>query len=273
MKALLKDGQEWVDIDTSYLFRDQYNTSDGRRIFDKDISAIRDDARRNMGKCRYCGALIKRGEEEKHFAERESKGCTGCFWHMERTVDSKTSTETNATIDENGERATVKTKTTIETIKRVCTYSESCCANCECDCTLKECRRLGVSWFTPENTFFLKYPHGLDDITDFDRLQLNGFRRDDALINMHYYKKIGTYSLEACVTYQDGKPSGVYAFRLWNCRKDYIFRCENGAFLTYKYGFGFSQEKTLKGIPADVISAVKKICEYSATAAPGGVSV
>lgn len=269
MKALLKDGQKWVDIDTSTLFRNQYNTADGKRIFDKDISAIRDDARRNMGKCRYCGALIKRGEEEKHFTEMESKGCEGCFWYKERAVDSKTSTETNTTTDENGESVTVQAKTTIETIKRVCTYSENGLANREGDCTLKECRRLGISWFTPENTFFLKYPNGLNDITDFDRLQLNGFRRDDSFLNMPYYKKIGTYFLEALVTYKDGKPSGVSAFHLWNCRKDYIFRYENGTFLTYSY-FGFIPAKTLEGAPADVISAVKKICECSATAAPRG---
>lgn len=270
MKALLKDSQKWVDIDTSTLFRTQYNTADGRRIFDTDISAIMDDARRNMGKCRYCGALIKRGEEEKHFTEMENKGCAGCFWHMERAVDSKTSTETNTTINENGESVTVQTKTTIETLKRVCTYSENGRADREGDCTLKECRRLGISWFTPENTFFLKYPNGLDDITDFDRLKMNGFQFDNMRANMSYYKKIGTYSLDALVTYQDGKPSSVYAFRLRNCRKDYIFRYENGTFLIYDYSSGFLLKKTLAGIPADVISAVKKICEYSATAAPRG---
>lgn len=270
MQALLKAGQKWVDIDTSNLFRNQYNTANGRRIFDKDISAIRDDARRNMGECRYCGALIKRGEEEKHFTEMESKGCTGCFWYTERAVDSKTSTETNTTINENGESVTVQTKTTIETIKRVCTYSENDRANRWSSCTLKECRRLGISWFTPENTFFLKYPNGLDDITDFDRLQINGFQFDNMRTNMSYYKKIGTYSLGALVTHHDGEPSGVYAFRLWNCRKNYIFRYENGTFLIYEYSFGFRQAKTLEGIPADVISAVKKICEYSATAAPRG---
>lgn len=173
MQALLKDSQKWVDIDIEFLFCDQYNTKDGRRIFDKDISAIRDDARRNMGKCRYCGALIKRGEEEMHFSAMEKKGCTGCFWCIERTCDSKTSTETNATTNAKGERV-------VETMQRVCTYHKSVGANRESNCALKECRRMGVSWFTPENTFFLKYPNGADDITDFDRLQMHGFQLDAA---------------------------------------------------------------------------------------------
>lgn len=263
MKALLKDGKKWIDIDTTCLFNNQYNTTDDKRIFDRDILAIKDDARRNMGKCRYCGALIKRGEEEKHFIERENKGCAGCFWYRERATDTKTSTETNTTINENEERVTVKTKTTVETLERVCTYSENGRgAERESGCTLKECRRMGVEWFTPENTFFLKYPNGMNDITDLDRLKLRGFVFDERLLNVSYNKKLGSYRLNALLTYQDGKPTGVYAFHIWNCRRDYIFRYENGAFFTNKYSFGFRQVKTLEGIPADIISAVKKVCEF-----------
>ena len=74
MKALLDCG-EWVEIDTSNLFSNQYNTKDGRRIFDRNILRIVGDVRHGLGKCRYCGALVKKGEEEKHFLEQENKGC------------------------------------------------------------------------------------------------------------------------------------------------------------------------------------------------------
>lgn len=73
MKALLKTG-EWVEIDTACLFNNQYNTKDGKRIFDQEISRIVGDVRHGLGKCRYCGAFVKKGEEEKHFLEQESKG-------------------------------------------------------------------------------------------------------------------------------------------------------------------------------------------------------
>ena len=76
MKALLKTG-EWVEIDTACLFNNQYNTKDGKRIFDQEISRIVDDVRLGLGKCRYCGALVKKGEEEKHFLEREAKVVRG----------------------------------------------------------------------------------------------------------------------------------------------------------------------------------------------------
>ena len=36
---------QWVEIDTNYLFDDQYNTVDGFRIYDTMISAIKNDAR------------------------------------------------------------------------------------------------------------------------------------------------------------------------------------------------------------------------------------
>ena len=41
MKALLKNG-EWVEIDTTCLFNNQYNAA-GKRIFDQDIKRIVDD--------------------------------------------------------------------------------------------------------------------------------------------------------------------------------------------------------------------------------------
>ena len=75
MRALLKTGA-WVDIDTRCLFDNQYNTTEecgNKRIFDVDIKRIEGDVRLGLGKCKYCGAIVKRGEEEKHFAEMEAK--------------------------------------------------------------------------------------------------------------------------------------------------------------------------------------------------------
>lgn len=263
MKALLKDRKTWVDIDTSCLFNNQYNTMDGKRIFDKDITAIQDDARRGMGKCRYCGALVKRGEEEKHFSERENKGCAGCFWQRERATDSKTTTETTTTTNENGERVTIKTRTTVEKLEKVCSYTENDHGTKSSGCTLKECRCMGIEWFTPKNTFFLKYPNGFDDITDFDRLEMRGFIVSQDRLNAYYHKKLGSYNLVAVIAYDDeGKPTGIKAYRVYNCRRDYIFRFENGELFTDKYSFGFHQVKTLDGIPADVMQAIKNICNH-----------
>lgn len=54
---LVANRGKWVDIDTSHLFNNQYNTLDGFRIFDKDIKEIKEDARLNKGQCNYCGTI------------------------------------------------------------------------------------------------------------------------------------------------------------------------------------------------------------------------
>lgn len=59
-KYLLKTEGTWVEIDTDYLFDNQYNTKSGYRISDNMIDAIEDDARvinnkYGIGYCGYCG--------------------------------------------------------------------------------------------------------------------------------------------------------------------------------------------------------------------------
>lgn len=252
MKALLNSG-EWVNIDTSCLFHNQYNTEDGKRIFDKDIARIVDDERPGMGRCKYCGALIKRGEEEKHFQEREREGCSGCFWQCDRVKDHKV--ETSVQI-QGSKKITVKT--TVEKIEKVCRYDES--NKNTSGCALKECRRMGIEWFTPENTFFLKYPNGFSSIPEVDKLEIRGFVINDHTVNAEYFKKIGSYTLTALLSYEDGKATGIRAYRLYNCRRDYTFRFENGELFTDRYSFGWYKVKTLEGVPASVMNVVKNIC-------------
>lgn len=260
MQAKLKSTGEWIDIDTKYLFNNQYNTTGNARIFDRDISAIRDDARKNMGRCRYCGAMVKRGEEEAHYTEREKNPCSKCFWFRARVIDSKTETETTTETGPDGERITTMTRTTREKLQKECTYSNA--SSARADCTNKECRKYGIDWFTTENTFFLKYPNGLDDITEIDKLETRGFiigpyKWSDA----QYFKKLGSYTLEALLKRgDDGTPEAVTAYRISNARRDYKFRIEKGLFFVDRWNDGWRQEKTLEGIPEKIMDSVKAIC-------------
>lgn len=255
MKALLKTG-EWVEIETTHLFHDQYNTAD-KRIFDRDISRIVDDARPDMGRCRYCGAMVKRGEEEKHFQEKESKSCAGCFWYRDKLIDSsKQPPQVEVIQNENGETVTRKTVVTTSRYEKVCTYKKEYGG-----CTNTECRRMGIDWFTPENTFFLKYPDGFDSIPDIDKLAHRGFCVSADMLNAPYYKKIGSYTLLAVLSYENGKATGIQAYRLYNSRRDYTFRYENGELFSDKYAFGWRKVKTLEGVPGSVMETVKRICE------------
>ena len=232
MKALLKNG-EWVEIDTTCLFNNQYNAA-GKRIFDQDIKRIVDDVRDGLGKCRYCGAIVKRGEEHKHFEEKENKSCKNCFWYQNRLIETK------------------KERSFYE---KVCAYKEKYGG-----CTNTECRRMGIEWFTPENTFFLKYPNGFESIPDVDKLAIRGFVMNDRCLNAEYHKKIGSYTLTAILEYENGKAIGISAYRIWNCRRDYTFRFENNELFTNKYSFGWRKVKTLEDIPDSVMEIIKNIC-------------
>lgn len=245
MKALLKTG-EWVEIDTEALFNNQYNTTDGKRIFDKDISRIVDDVRGEFGKCRYCGAIVRKGEEEEHFSERESKSCEACFWYRDKLVDTRTHTE-------KGRDTTTTTKTYF--YQKHCSHAEKYGG-----CTNDECRKRGIEWFTPENTFFLKYPNGFSPIPDVDKLETKGFAVEPGRIHAYYFKKLGSYHLAAVLHYEDGKPTGIAEYRIHNARRDYTFRFEDGELFTDKYSFGWRKVKTLEGVPHSVMVAVKNIC-------------
>jgi hypothetical protein len=54
---LKENAGKWIEIDTSHLFDNQYNSVDGIRIYDTMIDAVQNDARVGMAKCAYCGKI------------------------------------------------------------------------------------------------------------------------------------------------------------------------------------------------------------------------
>ena len=63
---------QWVEVDTSHLFENQYNlVKPNLRIFDGDIMAIEDDARIGLAKCGYCGTMAKVGEPCPKYRNRD----------------------------------------------------------------------------------------------------------------------------------------------------------------------------------------------------------
>ena len=106
MKALLREGFEWVDIDTTYIFDDQYNTMDGKRIFDRDIIRLYDDERllnKELCSCGFCGKQFRSEadyqrhlEEEKALIGKTCKKCVHC--HVEREEIHKEQSSTPSEI-------------------------------------------------------------------------------------------------------------------------------------------------------------------------------
>lgn len=222
MKALLKTG-EWVEIDTTVLFNNQYNTTEksgNRRIFDKDIEEIQDDARLNKGRCRYCGAIVERGKEKEHFEQKKLKKCSlletdNCFWKRKRILNQEHETIERKLI------CTENVFTEHEHVKNVTKFSFYCQHDEKYGgCTHEQCEKFGVEWFTKENCFFLKYPKGYKDFTDVDFLSTNGW-----ILSGHFSYRyrheasLGSYILCCHVSINNR----IINFELYNSRKRIVF--------------------------------------------------
>jgi hypothetical protein len=213
----------YLEVDPSYLFNNQYNTQQ-LRLYDSQISEVINDLRAGLGTCKYCGAMIKAGEEETHYTTQEGKPCVGCFWFQSQLI----STANYETSNQDGSKTE---KTEVKTYHKKCSFKDG-----KTDCTHKECREYGVNWFTPENTYFLKYPRGVNH-TKKRLLSI-----DEKPV------KIGSYYLESY-------PELDY-FRLYNARKTINFKFD-GVFFYINNGIGFAQVKNLD-IPDNLRDKLRK---------------
>ena len=254
MKAIMKDGTEY-EIDTKCLFEDQYNTvpapgeNEGKRIFDGRIARIIDDVRPGLGRCRYCGTIVKKGEEEKHFVERESTPCEKCWWWQKRLVEELKATPiVNKIVNEDGTETIEEVRHITQKWKFGCQYK-----GMKSDCAGKECRMLGINWFDEKTCFFIAYPNGFNPVCKTSDLD---DRFEKYQFSAEYDKKIGSYRFSASI-----KDGDVEYWRISNCRRHYAFRYESGIWYTLDTQFGWKRRKGLEGIPADVIEHVIKIIQ------------
>ena len=240
MLAVLENG-ETVEIDTKHLFSNQYNTADGARIFDAQISHIINDVRSGLGKCRFCGAIVKRGEEEKHYSEREAADCEKCFWHRKRVARQDVCVSSDGL-----------TKTTTQTLEWYCQYAEE---HGEVKCVGAACRAWGIEWFTPKNTFFLRFPNGFTcERTESDLLQ-RGFLPGYFPGDFQFPRKIGSYELSARCN--DGK---LAFYTVQNSRRRFDFRFEDGRLYVENLNFGWEEKPRLENVPDSVYCKIKRIC-------------
>ena len=217
MKALLKTG-EWVEIDTTVLFNNQYNTTEksgNKRIFDKDIEEIQDDARLNKGRCRYCGAIVEKGKEREHFEQQKLKKCSllesdNCFWKRKRVFNQKHETIEKTVI------CTENVFTEYEHVRNVTRFSFYCRHNEEFGgCTYELCEKYGIEWFTKENCFFLKYPKRIQGFTDVDFLSTKHWTQSGPFSYRYRREnKLGSYVLKCYV--EKGR---IKYFELFNSRR------------------------------------------------------
>lgn len=156
MKALLKRNKKWVDIDTQYVFDNQYNTANGR-IFDNEIVRIYDDVRiPRLTEFRsvYNGKFFKTEEEFKNYCDENRRKyetkehCLNCFYCHKRKINE------NKTIEKENNNGVYK-----ETITETYELEPYCSYKYEDKCELLAPERYGIvhPWV---NAYFIKNPYG-----------------------------------------------------------------------------------------------------------------
>jgi hypothetical protein len=248
MKLVLHNG-EIKEVDTTHIFANQYNTTDGKRIMDEEVKYIIDDIR--LGEF-YCSS-VKQGtydEVSKAIAEERSKinQCEGCWWNHRytRIKDECTKEEIKE-----GNRTTINEKTVYEvSCAYIPEYKEKCVHDIE------ETPKL----FREKNDcFFCKHPQGIPDMKQLKQFMIDNAEKygivprwsSEALsINNSFKhdKTFGSYHFEA--NYRDSY------FELRNARNTFRFYVDlaNKKFIVKKY----LSYKVMKYLSVDVYDHVRK---------------
>ena len=119
-----------------------------------------------------------------------------------------------------------------------CNYCGAMIEKTQPDCSKHEdCSNYGMMHFTPDNTYFLKYPAGV-------KMQSH----EEIISTFPKGRKFGTYSF-------DNFPTLDY-MRLSNCRKTINFKYD-GEFFYINNGIGYKKAKRLD-IPAKELQSLKR---------------
>lgn len=221
----------WVNVDTQYLFCDQYNLADyDIRVFDKDIDAVQNDARSGLVKCGYCGAqFYGLNALQAHYAEEESNAhnCAKCRDYVKKCIDVKHSRSEKTNDD--GNRIIIRTTEYI--------YGNAC--RWESGCNKLEHKNHKPFIFGPENTFFLRYPNGYADyfsaLSDGDKWKEMGFAWDPHAHTALLEKAdTGTYAASLILT-----PDG-WTLMFKNTRREFTVPCDRVRFsLSNRFSVGY----------------------------------
>lgn len=157
MKLVLHNG-EIKEVETQFMFANQYNTTDGHRIMDTEVKQIIDDIR--LGEL-YTSSVKQGTYEEvaKAIAEKRSKinKCEGCWWFHERTRIKEQCHREVQTIKEGNEETEIVTEKVVYRIScaRMPKYGDKC----ENDIDDKP-----ILFREKNYCFFCEYPEGIPNM-------------------------------------------------------------------------------------------------------------
>ena len=229
MQLVLKNG-EIKEVDTKFIFSNQYNTTDGLRVMDEEVQYIIDDIR--LGEF-YCSS-VKQGtydEVAKAIAEERAKinKCEGCWWFHEHT---RIKDECHRNEVKEGDKKIIDERTVYQIS---CAYMPKHSNKCvhDIDETPKLFREVN-------DCFFCKYPQGIPSMKSL---------REFMIANAEKYGIVPRWSnqkLSMENTFQHKKLFGSYLFEsnkwgdefeLSNARNTFRFYldCTNKKFIVKEY--------------------------------------
>ena len=157
MKLVLKTG-EVKDVDTSHIFDNQYNTTDGERVYDTEVKYIINDIR--LGDF-YCGGGKQGTYEEIAQAIAEKRAqinkCEGCYWFHEHTRVEDECYNKREEIRDGDRKVVVENRKVVYEIS--CAYMPKYGDKCvnDIDETPSLFREVA-------DCFFVQYPQGVPDM-------------------------------------------------------------------------------------------------------------
>lgn len=200
MKLVLHNG-EIKEVDTSFIFSNQYNTTDGKRVHDTDVKYIIDDVR--LGEF-YCGGGKQGTYDEvvQAIAEERNKinKCHDCWWFHEYTRIEDECHRHNEEIRDGNKKIVINNSTTVYEISCAYKPNHERCVH-DIDDTPKLFREA-------TQCFFCEYPDGIPDmkplkqfmIDNADRYGIVPYWSNEKLSidnSFTHEKKFGSYKFEA----------------------------------------------------------------------------
>lgn len=215
MKLVLHNG-EIKEVDTSFIFSNQYNTTDGKRIHDTDVKYIIDDIR--LGEFYCCSK--KQGtydEVAKAIAEERSKinKCSECWWFHKFT---RIKDECEKIKTREGNKEIINEKTVYEIS---CDYMPRHSDKC-----VHDIDETPILFREKTSCFFCEYPEGIPNMKPLRQFMIDNaekygivpyWAKDKLSIDSSFTheKKFGSYKFEACYY--------VKYFELENARNHFKF--------------------------------------------------
>lgn len=219
MKLVLKSG-EIKEVDTKFMFANQYNTTDGVRVCDRDVVYIIDDIR--LGE--FYTSSVKQGtydEVAQAIADKRAQidKCEGCWWFHEHTRIEEECYRDRETTKDGDKETNIITEKIVYKIS--CAHKPKYGDKCVHDIDDKP-----ILFREKHDCFFCKYPQGLPDMKPFKEFMVANAEKYN--IAPRWCNK--TLSAEA---FKHDKKFGSYEFEalddsfvLENARNRFIFRID-----------------------------------------------